>query len=199
VCWAISGLAYAISYASLYDLANHHNFGGPANWESIAWPTTVDLASLATGIIGIDRAHRGKSAWLATLISAVAAGIMVAGNVVANLGDLVSVAMHAWPPAIALACWYMLVRSRRDDSLDRALLVEEVEPEPAIEPAGERAPTNPRPTGPHRIDPRVVRVAREGGDWNKVVEKTGLKRAAAQRALTAARKQLRAQETESAA
>lgn len=187
---AISGLAYAISYASLYDLAQHHNFHGQGEWESIAWPTTVDLASLATGIIGLDRASRGKSAWLAGLISAVAAAIMVAGNVAANLGDSISMLMHAWPPVIALACWYMLVRSRRDDANDRGLL--EDEPEPANDAAGSSLSTDsptPRPNG-RRPDPRVLRLARAGRDWKAVAAATGLGEHAAKRALTAARKQI---------
>lgn len=245
---AIAGLAYAISYASLYTLAQNHNFGGPAHWESIAWPFSVDLSSLATGIIALDRAHRGKSAWLAGIISAVAAGLMVAGNILANAPEPaawtpgVTVGMHAWIPAIALACWYMLVRARRDDAVDRGLLgdaefgpdlrepssrVQEAgranepasppanvpanEPahdlanEDANQPAQPEAPevrtadepssqadsqpaTVPAARQPAKPSAKVMRIAREGGDWRKVAALTGMSEHAAKRALTSARK-----------
>jgi hypothetical protein len=41
-----------------------------------------------------------------------------------------------------------------------------------------------------RIDPKALRIARAGGDWNKVAAATGLGEHAAKRALTAARKQI---------
>jgi len=196
VAYAISVLAYAISYASLYDLASRHNFGGPENWESIAWPTTVDLASLATGIIALDQAHRGKSAWLAGVISAVAAAIMVLGNVLANAGDAISVGMHAWPPVIALACWYLLVRTRRSNAVDRGLLEDDDSSpdEPAAsqdDDDGDAEDDSRPPRGPdRRVDPRVLRIARARGNWRRVAAATGLQEHAAKRALTAARKQL---------
>lgn len=117
IAWAISLEAYALSYVSLYSLAKRHGFAGPLDWEALAWPTTVDLASFATGIIALDQAQRGKSAWLAWAISTVAAAIMVVGNIISASGDWVSIGMHAWPPMIALACWFLLVHVRRSNSL----------------------------------------------------------------------------------
>lgn len=53
-------------------------------------------------------------------------------------------------------------------------------------------PPPPPRTRERRIDPRVLRLARTGGDWKAVKRATGLTDAGAKRALTAARKQLAA-------
>jgi hypothetical protein len=55
----------------------------------------------------------------------------------------------------------------------------------------ERAANRPANAGAKLVDPKVRRVARNGGTWKDVVAATGLEENAAKRALTEARKELR--------
>jgi hypothetical protein len=108
--WAISAVAWALSFAAQMQLAGAHGF---RSWEVWAWPLTTDLAGLVGMLIALDQTRRGGSTAVAWLIAIAAAGVMVAANIGAAVGDGVSMLMHAWPPSIALACWFLLVHVRR--------------------------------------------------------------------------------------
>jgi hypothetical protein len=108
--WAITGLAWVLSYAGQYTLARAHGYPWPL---AALWPLTVDLAGLVCMLLALDLAERGMSAWEAWAIAGGAAAVMVAANVVVAWPDLVAMLMHAWPPVIALACWHLLVHGRR--------------------------------------------------------------------------------------
>ena len=108
--WAISAVAWALSFSAQMSLAAAHGFGG---WETWAWPATTDLAGLTGMLIALDQARRNCSAVVAWLIALAAAGVMVAANIGAAVGDPVSMLLHAWPPSIALASWFLLVHVRR--------------------------------------------------------------------------------------
>jgi small-conductance mechanosensitive channel len=108
--WAISGVAWALSFAAQMQLAGAHGFAG---WEVWAWPATTDLAGLTGMLIALDQARRNGSTVVAWLIAIAAAAVMVAANVGAYVGDPVAMLLHAWPPSIALASWYLLVHVRR--------------------------------------------------------------------------------------
>src|SRR5262249_2287801 len=94
--WAISAVAWALSFAAQMQLAGAHGFVG---WEVWAWPATTDLAGLTGMLIALDQARRNGSTVVAWLIAIAAAAVMVAANVGAFVGDPVSMLLHAWPPS----------------------------------------------------------------------------------------------------
>lgn len=108
--WSISAVAWALSFSAQMSLAGAHGFG---SWETWAWPATTDLAGLTGMLIALDQARRNRSALVAWLIAIAAAAVMVAANIGAAVGDPVSMLLHAWPPSIALASWFLLVHVRR--------------------------------------------------------------------------------------
>lgn len=110
--WAISVVAWAISYESQAALAQREGRFA-AGWEAWAWPMTVDLASLAAMVLALDQARRGRRSTVAWTIAVVSALVMVAANIVSAWGSAIAVGMHMWPPLIALGSWYLLVHDRR--------------------------------------------------------------------------------------
>lgn len=85
---------------------------GLTPWTVWAWPATTDLAGLVGMLIALDQMRRKPSTWMAWLIAFAAAAVMVAANVGSTVGDPIAMLLHAWPPTIALACWYLLVHVR---------------------------------------------------------------------------------------
>lgn len=108
--WAISAVAWALSFTAQMQLAGAHGF---TTWEVWAWPATTDLAGLTGMLIALDQARRNGSTVVAWLIAVAAAAVMVAANIGAAVGDPVAMMLHAWPPSIALASWFLLVHVRR--------------------------------------------------------------------------------------
>lgn len=108
--WAISAVAWALSFTAQMTLAGQHGF---VSWEVWAWPATTDLAGLTGMLIALDQARRHQSTLVAWLIALAAAAVMVAANIGSSVGDPVAMLLHAWPPSIALACWFLLVHVRK--------------------------------------------------------------------------------------
>jgi hypothetical protein len=108
--WAISAVAWALSFTAQMQLAGAHGF---TSWEVWAWPATTDLAGLTGMLIALDQARKRGSTVVAWLIALAAAAVMVAANIGAAVGDPVAMMLHAWPPSIALASWFLLVHVRR--------------------------------------------------------------------------------------
>lgn len=111
--WAISILAWGLSYAAQVRLAAPHGFGGWWSWEALTFPLTTDLAGLVGMFLALDQARRGQSSRVPWGIAGAAAGVMVATNIGSYVGDPVAMLLHAWPPLIALASWFTLVHVRR--------------------------------------------------------------------------------------
>lgn len=89
--------------------------------------------------------------------------------------------------ALIVAVWRK--EHRADAPANDALRAGLDEPGDSQPDSRPRPPAAPRPAA-KRPDPRVLRIARAGGDWNKVAAATGLGEHAAKRALTKARKQI---------
>ena len=108
--WAISALAWLLSYRTTMILAaGRGRFHG---WEVATFPLTVDMASLAAMVIALDQAKRRRPSRAAWCLSTFAAAAMMACNVGAEAGHPAAMAMHAYPPAVALMCWGLLTRYR---------------------------------------------------------------------------------------
>ncbi len=114
--WAISGLAWGLSYTSQYILARDHGYGALA----VLWPLTVDLASLVAMLLALDMARRSLNALEAWAIAFGSALVMIGANVLMAWPDAISMVMHAWPPVIALACWHLLVHGRRQGTASKS-------------------------------------------------------------------------------
>jgi hypothetical protein len=108
--WVISVVAWALSFTAQMQLAAAHGF---TSWAIWAWPATTDLAGLVGMLIALDQTRSNGSTAVAWLIAIAAAAVMVAANIGAAVGDPVAMLLHAWPPSIALGCWFLLVHVRR--------------------------------------------------------------------------------------
>jgi hypothetical protein len=133
--WAISVLAWAISYVTQAGLAA--GTGAFPGWQAWAWPATVDLAALIGMVLALDQARQKRPAATAWAVSLLAAAVMVAANTAADWPHPVAMLLHAWPPVIAIACWFLLVHVRRREP---AAVVEE--------DAGTDADTDTEPVQP---------------------------------------------------
>jgi uncharacterized protein DUF2637 len=108
--WAISGIAWTVSFASQVKLASDHGF---KDWQPFAWALTTDLAGLVGMVLALDQAQRRVSTRGPSVIAVASAGVMIAANVGVAVGDWASMLMHAWEPLMSLICWYVLVHVRR--------------------------------------------------------------------------------------
>lgn len=144
--WVLLALAWVVSYTTQVDLIEHHKF---AHWQAIIWPAGSDLASLCCMLLALDAAKRGLPSWEAWAWSGASAGVMIAANAIADWGDPLAVAAHAWLPILAVGVWHYLVIGRRPDEHGDALL------EPVIEARTEEPPDS-GPDAP-RLNPVTPR------------------------------------------
>ena len=101
---------FAVSYTTQVLLASQHGF---LAWEAWLWPGIADAAALAM----ILRLHFGlvRPGWYtveAWLVFALAAGVMVGANTLADLRDPLSGAMHAMVPIVAMLVWHVIIHGR---------------------------------------------------------------------------------------
>ncbi len=174
--WAISAVAWALSFTAQMQLAGAHGF---TTWAVWAWPATTDLAGLTGMLIALDQARRNGSTVVAWLIALAAAAVMVAANIGAAVGDPVAMMLHAWPPSIALASWFLLVHVRRapkmrqSEDIDAPAepVISEVKSEPVkalpVVPNGRARKRTARRTPRSNSGDRVrALIARHGTDLN---------------------------------
>lgn len=105
---AVAG--FSVSYTTQALLAASHGF---IAWEAWLWPGIADAAALCM----ILRLHFGqvRPGWYtveAWLVFALAAGIMVGANTIADLHDPLSGAMHGVVPIVAMAVWHVVIHGR---------------------------------------------------------------------------------------
>jgi hypothetical protein len=179
--WGIVAGAMAVSFWTQVDEVQRHGF---AVWEALIWGSSTDAGTIACLFLAREGAHRGTPTWGAWVLSIACAALSVQFNVVAGVqqGDWLAVEAHVWMPALALGVWYWLLHGRH-----RRWTWGTVAAEDDGDEAGQPTP-NPR------VDARVRRLLRSNPrtTWRVVKERTGLTNANAKRALTAARKELRA-------
>lgn len=101
---------FAVSYTTQALLASQHGF---LSWEAWLWPGIADAAALAM----ILRLHFGlvRPGWYtveAWAVFALAAAIMVAANVIADVRDPLNGAMHGVVPIVAMAVWHVVIHGR---------------------------------------------------------------------------------------
>lgn len=105
----LTALGWVLSYSTLQRLAASHGYAG---WEARLWPLTVDFLVLASTLIAMLTARRGRGptgeAWL--LAGAATAATLV-GNVLGAGADPVACAMHAWPALCMVGAWHLFFRS----------------------------------------------------------------------------------------
>jgi hypothetical protein len=179
--WGIVAGALAVSFWTQVDEVQRHGF---AVWEALIWGSSTDAGTIACLFLAREAAHRGTPTWGAWALSIACAALSVQFNVVAGVqrGDWLAVEAHVWMPALALGVWYWLLHGRH-----RRWTRE-------LAPAADEAGDEDRPTPMPSARTRVIRMVRSNPDvtWRVVRERTGLSSANAKRALTAARKELRA-------
>jgi hypothetical protein len=179
--WGIVAGALAVSFWTQVDEVERHGF---AVWEALIWGSSTDAGTIACLFLAREGAHRGTPTWGAWLLSVACAALSVQFNVVAGVqrGDWLSVEAHVWMPALALGVWYWLLHGRHR-RWTRAQAQAATDGDEADRP----------PSGA-RVQAKVRRIARTnpGATWRVVRDRTGLSEANAKRALTAARKELRA-------
>jgi hypothetical protein len=105
----LTALGWVLSYSTLQRLAASHGYSG---WEARLWPLTVDFLVLASTLIAMLTARRGRGptgeAWL---LAGAATAATLAGNVLGAGGDPVACAMHAWPALCMVGAWHLFFRS----------------------------------------------------------------------------------------
>jgi len=136
---------FAVSYTTQAFLAAHHGF---FFWEAWLWPGIADAAALAM----ILRLHFGlvRTGWYtveAWAVFALAAAIMVAANVTADVHDPLNGAMHGVVPIVAMAVWHVLIHGRQEAR---------TETQTEARTRTERAPRIARTKARRRPEPRVV-------------------------------------------
>ena len=105
----LTALGWVLSYSTLQRLAASHGYSG---WEARLWPLTVDFLVLASTLIAMLTARRGRGptgeAWL---LAGAATAATLAGNVLGAGGDPIACAMHAWPALCMVGAWHLFFRS----------------------------------------------------------------------------------------
>lgn len=140
MAWGIAGIAWALSFASQVGLALQHGFRGWNDWEALSMALLSDGVATSMMFLSLDQAERGKPAKLTWVASLAAAGMMEWSNIVFALPDPVAVALHAWPPLVAVFTVFVLVHVRRTNAAPTRAQV--IDQSPAVVPA---APTAPEP------------------------------------------------------
>jgi hypothetical protein len=163
----LTALGWVLSYSNLQRLAVAHGYGA---WEAALWPLTVDFLVLASTLLALVSARRGRGptgeAWL---MAGAATAATLAGNVLAAGRDPIACAMHAWPAVCMVAAWHLFFRSvmsaehmaeRRPVTAVRAV-------GPSAVPLGDepqRSAASPRSgRGTRREAERVIRIAMRDG------------------------------------
>jgi len=143
MAWAITVIAWGLSFASQVALALEHGFHGFLEWEAAGMALISDLGAWSMMFLSLDQAERGRSAKLTWGISIAAAGMMEWANIVYAWPDPVAVILHAWPPALAFASVFVLVHIRRTNA--RPARGEVIEAAPVEPPAGAPIPAPAQP------------------------------------------------------
>ncbi len=224
VALAVGASLYA-SFTSLRYVAKV--IGGMPDDVATAIPIAID-GSVAAGLLGewwlAGRRHRhglqfaymvvfGLAFAVITILGNAAHGAltlatadpieMLIGGKRVPMPWWVSIAVSAIPgvaiggSGYAMALIVAVWRKERTLAGEHALV--ESTPEPVHSHDGSPPPPPRPPRNGAKVDLRVLRIARAGGDWHVVAEKTGLGEHAAKRALTAARKQMRTESESRAA
>src|SRR5258708_14496101 len=179
--WGIVAGALAVSFWTQVDEVQRHGF---AVWEALIWGSSTDAGTIACLFLAREGAHRGTPTWGAWVLSIACAALSVQFNVVAGVqrGDWLPVEAHCWMPALALGVWYWLLHGRH-----RRWTLGQTNDAPDGDDVE-------RPRHSPSLQAKVLRMVRAnpGANWRVISDRTGLSEANAKRALTAARKELRA-------
>lgn len=98
---------FAVSYTTQALLASQHGF---LAWEASLWPGIADAAALAMVLrLHFGLVRRGWYVVEAWAVFALAAAIMVAANVIADVRDPLNGAMHGVVPVVAMAVWHVAI------------------------------------------------------------------------------------------
>lgn len=110
-CVAVALAGWMISYRTQVQLA--FTRGNFEDWEAWCWPAATEATALVMMIrLALGQIRPGAwtvGAWLLILASS---AVMVAANVIADLGNLLAAGMHSAVPIIAMAIWLIVVHGR---------------------------------------------------------------------------------------
>lgn len=101
---------FAVSYSTQMALAGHHGFIG---WEAWLWPGISDTAALAMVLrLQVGAVRSGWYTVEAWFVFALASGVMVGANAIADRADPLGGAMHAVVPIVGMLVWHVVIHGR---------------------------------------------------------------------------------------